>query len=132
MLKKTITFTDYNGNERTEDYYFNLTQAEVTEMELSVEGGLVEMIRRIVAAQDGKQIMAVVRDLILRSYGEKSPDGRRFIKNQEVRDNFAQTEAYSKLFMEFVTNADAASAFVKGIAPAEIEVPKAAPAESKA
>lgn len=132
MLKKTITFKDYNGNERTEDYYFNLTQAEVTEMELSVDGGLVEMIKRIVAAQDGKQIIAVFKDLILRAYGEKSPDGRRFIKNQEIRDNFAQTEAYSKLFMELATDADAASAFVKGIIPSEAEAPKAAPAESKA
>lgn len=132
MLKKTITFEDYNGNERTEDYYFNLTQAEVTEMELSVEGGLVEMIRRIVAAQDGKQIIATFKDLILRAYGKKSPDGRRFIKNQEIRDDFAQTEAYSKLFMELATDADAASAFVKGIIPSDADTPKAMSVESKA
>ena len=105
MLKKTITYTDYNGTTRKEDFYFNLTQAEVTELEVSVEGGLVEMINRIVAAQNGKVIIETFKDIILRAYGEKSPDGRRFIKNQEVRDAFAQTEAYSKLFMELATDA---------------------------
>ena len=94
MLKKTINYTDYNGTTRKEDFYFNLTQAEVTELEVSVEGGLVEMINRIVAAQNGKVIIETFKDIILRAYGEKSPDGRRFIKNQEVRDAFAQTEAY--------------------------------------
>ena len=92
MLKKTIAYTDYNGTTRKEDFYFNLTQAEVTELEVSVEGGLVEMINRIVAAQNGKVIIETFKDIILRAYGEKSPDGRRFIKNQEVRDAFAQTE----------------------------------------
>lgn len=123
MLKRSITYTDYNGGTRTEDFYFNLTQAEVTEMELSVDGGLVEMINRIVAAQDGKQIIATFKDIILRAYGEKSPDGKRFIKNQELRDAFAQTEAYSILFMELATNADAAAAFVNGIVPAQAAAP---------
>ena len=123
MLKRSITYTDYNGGTRTEDFYFNLTQAEVTEMEMSVDGGLVEMINRIVAAQDGKQIIATFKDIILRAYGEKSPDGKRFIKNQELRDAFAQTEAYSILFMELATNADAAAAFVNGIVPAQAAIP---------
>lgn len=128
MLKKTIKYTDYNGNVREEDFWFNLTQAEVTELEVSVEGGLVEMINRIVAAQNGKQIIDTFKDIILRAYGEKSPDGRRFIKTQEVRDAFAQTEAYSKLFMELATDAKAASEFVNGIVPPKSEEPpKAAP-----
>lgn len=117
MLKKTITYTDYNGNSRTEDFYFNLTEAEVTEMELSVNGGLTEMIKRIVAAQDSKQIVECFKDIILRAYGEKSPDGKRFIKTQEVKDGFAQTEAYSKLFMELATDDKAAAAFVNAIVP---------------
>ena len=117
MLKLTRTFTDYNGASRTEDFYFNLTQAEVTEMELSVDGGLVEMINRIPAAQDGKQIIALFKDIILRAYGQKSPDGRRFVKNQELRDEFAQTEAYSDLFMELATDAKAAADFLNGIIP---------------
>ena len=124
MLKKTIAYTDYNGTTRKEDFYFNLTQAEVTELEVSVEGGLVEMINRIVAAQNGKVIIETFKDIILRAYGEKSPDGRRFIKNQEVRDAFAQTEAYSNLFMELATDAKAASEFVKR--------PAAAPAQGAA
>lgn len=127
MLKKTIKYTDYNGNIREEDFWFNLTQAEVTELEVSVEGGLVEMINRIVAAQNGKQIIDTFKDIILRAYGEKSPDGRRFIKTQEVRDAFAQTEAYSKLFMELATDAKAAGEFVNGIVPPKSEeAPKAA------
>jgi hypothetical protein len=119
MLKKTMTYTDYNGVSRTEDFYFNLTQAEITEMELSVDGGLVEMINRITAAKDGKQIIAMFKDIVLRAYGEKSLDGRRFIKTQEIRDAFAQTEAYSDLFMELATNAEAAADFVNGIIPAQ-------------
>lgn len=119
MLKLTRTYTDYNGVSRTEDFYFNLTQAEITEMELSVDGGLVEMINRIVAAKDGKQIIALFKDLILKAYGEKSPDGKRFIKNQELRDAFAQTEAYSDLFMELATDAKASADFVNGIIPAQ-------------
>lgn len=119
MLKLTRTYNDYNGGTRTEDFYFNLTQAEITEMEVSVDGGLVEMINRIVSAQDGKQIIALFKDIILRAYGEKSPDGKRFIKSQELRDAFAQTEAYSDLFMELATDPDAAAKFVNGIIPVQ-------------
>ena len=122
MLKRTFKFVDYNGNPRTEDHYFNLTQAEVTELELSVDGGLTAMINRVVQAQNGRQIIDTMKDIILKSYGVKSPDGRRFIKNQEVRDAFAQTEAHSQLFMELATNAKAASDFVAGIIPAKEDV----------
>lgn len=118
MLKKTITYDDYNGVSRTEDFYFNLTPAEVMEMEMSVDGGLVEQITRIVNANDHKQIVAIFKDIILRAYGEKSPDGRRFIKSQELRDGFSQTEAYSQLFMELATDSEAAAAFINGIVPA--------------
>ena len=119
MLKLTRTYSDFNGGTRTKDFYFNLTQAEITEMEVSVDGGLVEMINRIVAAQDGKQIITLFKDIILRSYGEKSPDGERFIKTQELRDAFAQTQAYSDLFMELATDSKAAANFVNGIIPAQ-------------
>lgn len=118
MFKKTITYTDYNGVERTEDFYFNLTRAEVTEMELSTTGGLTTMIEKIVAEQDSKAIVETFKKIILAAYGEKSADGRRFIKNDEVRDSFAQTEAYSDLFMELASDADAAAEFINGVAPA--------------
>ena len=117
MLKKTITYTDFNGMERSEDFYFNLTQAEVMEMEMTTVGGLSEMIQKIIAAQDTPSIIKVFKDLVLRSYGEKSPDGKRFIKTPEITEAFSQTEAYSVLFMELATNADSAAAFVNGIIP---------------
>lgn len=120
MLKKTITYVDYNGEERTEDFYFNLTKAEIMEMELTTSGGMAETIQRIVAAKDAPAIIKIFKELVLKAYGVKSPDGRRFIKNDEVREEFAQTEAYSQLFMELATDADAASAFVNGIVPADV------------
>ena len=123
MLKKTITYTDFDGNVRTEDFYFNLTKAEVTEMQMGTDGGLAKMLEKIVAAQDSKRIVEMFKDLVLRSYGEKSPDGKRFIKNKELSDSFSQTEAYSELFMELATKADMASAFVNGIIPQQMTTP---------
>lgn len=117
MLKKTITYTDYNNVERTEDFYFNLTKAELMEMEMGAVGGLSGMIEKIVSAKDAPAIIKVFKELVLKAYGEKSADGRRFIKSKELSDAFAQTEAYSQLFMELATDADAASKFVNGIAP---------------
>lgn len=117
MLKKTITYTDYNGIDRTEDNYFNLTKAEIMELELGTAGGFVEMIEKIVAANDAPSIIKVFKDLILKAYGEKSADGKRFVKSEEISRAFSQTEAYSQLFMELVTDADAAAEFVNGIVP---------------
>lgn len=121
MLKKTITYTDYNGLERTEDFYFNLSKAEIMEMEMSTTGGFAEMLQKIVAAQDAPAIIKVFKDITLKAYGEKSADGKRFIKNDELREAFSQTEAYSQLFMELATDADAASNFIKAIIPADLE-----------
>lgn len=117
MIKKTITYTDYNGKSRTEDFYFNLNQAELTEMEVSEEGGMAEMMQRVVKEENMQKLIAIFKDLILRAIGIKSDDGRRFIKNDEIRENFSQTEAYNKLFMELATDADQASKFVNGILP---------------
>lgn len=117
MLKKKITYTDYNGMERTEDFYFNLTEAEITEMEMSTAGGFTGMIQRIVDAQDGPSIIKVFKEIILKAYGEKSADGRRFVKSEELSNEFSQTEAYSQLFMELATNAEAASTFINAIVP---------------
>ena len=118
MIKKNITYTDYNGVERIEDFHFNLTKAEVMEMELSTTGGLAEMITKIVNAKDTPAIIKVFKDVILKAYGEKSADGKRFIKSEELTNAFAQTEAYSILFMELATDADAAAKFINGLMPA--------------
>ena len=121
MLKKTLNYVDYNGVERKEDFYFNLTKAEVTEMELSVDGGLSQMIEQLVNAKDNKQIIALFKEIILKAYGEKSADGRRFIKSKEISEAFSQTEAYSELFVELALNEDEAAKFIKGILPANLE-----------
>lgn len=124
MLKKTITYTDYNGVERTEDFYFNLTKAEIMEMEMSASGGLTEVVKKVVAAQDSPAIIKIFKDLILAAYGEKSLDGKSFKKfkpdGTRYSDDFQATEAYSILFMELATDADAASKFMNGIIPADL------------
>lgn len=123
MLKKTITYQDYNGVERTEDFYFNLSKAEIMEMEMGTTGGLSEMLQRIVASQDVPAIIKIFKDLVLKAYGVKSPDGKRFIKSEELSTEFSQTEAYSQLFMELATNAEAGSKFVNGIVPSDVSKP---------
>lgn len=120
MLKKTITYTDYNGLERKEDFYFNLSKAEIATMEMSTEGGLAEMITKVVEAKDQVAIIKIFKDLVLSSYGEKSADGKRFIKSEELSTAFSQTEAYSIIFMELATDADKAAEFVNGIIPADM------------
>ena len=117
MLVKKVGYTDYKGVKREDELYFNLSKAEVAEMELSHEGGLSAKIERIVATQNGGEIIALFKDLIIKSYGTISDDGKRFIKNDKLREEFLQTEAYSELFMELASDADAASAFVNGIIP---------------
>ena len=119
MIKETIKYTDYNGIERAEDFCFNLSKAEIMEMELSTTGGLAELIQKIVKEQDAPAIIKIFKDLILRAYGEKSADGKRFIKSDELALAFSQTEAYSNLFMKLATDADAAAKFINGIIPAD-------------
>lgn len=126
MLKKTIKYTDYNGVEQSEEFLFNLTKAELMEMELTTEGGLQEMIKRIIQAQDTPTIVKTFKEIILKSYGEKSLDGKRFIKVNDagvpLSRAFSQTEAYSELFMELASDDKAAAEFVIGIMPADINV----------
>jgi len=117
VLKKTIKYKDFNDEEVEEDFYFHLSKAELVELEMSHEGGLSEALQKIVEAEDTKSIIAEFKKIILGAYGQKSPDGRRFIKNQQLRDEFESSEAYSELFMELVTDTDAAIEFVNGIVP---------------
>lgn len=119
MLKKTITYTDYNGTERTNDYYFNLTKAELMKMEMGTTGGLTEKIKNITANNDAPAIIEIFEDLIKKSYGVKTADGG-FVKKAEYVDAFVSTEAYSILFMELATDADAAAKFINGIVPADM------------
>lgn len=117
MLKKRIKYTDYDGNEREEDFYFNLSKAELVELELTTDGGLEQMIQKITDTRDMPKLIELFKRLILMSYGEKSENGKRFIKSKELSEAFAQTEAYSELFMELATDDKAASEFVNGIVP---------------
>lgn len=119
MLAKKISYMDYNGNQREDTFYFNLNKAEIMEMELGVVGGMTHLINTMIAQEDGPGLAKFYKDMILKAYGEKSLDGKRFVKNQDLRDAFEQTDAYSELYMELVTDQDKASEFVKGIMPAQ-------------
>lgn len=123
MIKKTVTYTDMNGNERTEDFYFNLTQVELAEMDLEVSGisgGMLGILQKIIREKDQRQIVEYFKKIVLAAYGEKSVDGRRFVKSEAIRNGFAPTEAYSKIFMELAQDADAAAKFINGIMPKEV------------
>lgn len=128
MLKKTIKYTDYNGVEREEDFYFNLTKAELLEMQTSEDGGFSELIQTAIKKQDVKVVMSIFKDLILKAYGEKSADGKRFIKSKELSDEFSQTEAFSNLYIELATDEKASQEFVNGVCPA---IPEAQRVEAK-
>ena len=124
MYKRTLTYTDYNGVERTEDFYFNLNKAEIAEKQMTTEGGYSAMLERIVKANDTPSLFKEFKDLVLLAYGEKSDDGKRFMKidknGHRLADDFMQTEAFSTLLVELVTNADVAAEFVKAIIPGKI------------
>ena len=117
MYRKTIKYTDFNGNEREETFYFNLSKSECAKLELSTEGGLVEWARRMIQAQSGEEIINTFEKLVLMAYGEKSPDGRRFVKgeNMELAKAFKETPAYDILFMELITNDETMAEFFNGV-----------------
>lgn len=117
MLKETIEYEDYNGEKRKEDFYFNLNKAEIIEMNLSIDGGLEEYIKGIIAARDIPTISALFKKIVLKAYGEKTPDGKRFIKSEELSKAFTETEAYSELFVKLVTDEEKMAAFINGIVP---------------
>lgn len=121
MLKKTITYTDYDGVQRTEDFYFNLSKAEITEMELSMEGGMRAYIQKIIAAKSQLALVTLFKEIVMKSYGKKSPDGRLFMKNDAIRAEFEAHPAYSMIYMDLVTDEAKASAFVNGIMPADAQ-----------
>lgn len=120
MLKKLIEYTDYNGKKRKENFYFSLNKAELMEMELGTVGGMQNLIQLIIDKQDIPEIIKAFKMIILKSYGEKSADGVRFIKSDELSTAFSQTEAYANLYMELISDAEAAAAFINGIVPADL------------
>lgn len=120
MLEKEIKYVDYNGQERKETFMFHITEAELTEMELSTTGGFTSMVQKMIEAKDTPALIKLFKDIILKSYGVKSPDGRRFIKSEELSTEFSQTDAYTKLYMELVTDDKAAADFINRVVPAEI------------
>lgn len=120
MYKKTIKFTDYNGTEREEDFFFNLNESETIKWEYSYPGGFSAMMVRITQAQDIKEIIDVFEELIRQSYGEKSPDGREFVKSPKLVERFMQTEAYNKMFMELCSDSKAAADFFNNVLPESI------------
>lgn len=126
MITKNITYTDYNGLERTEKFYFNLSAVELS------DGDIYDTLVKITNTEDPQTLLGLFKKIILAAYGEKSEDGRRFIKNDEIRSAFSQTEAYSKLFMELATDADKLSDFVNSLIPDGLkdkaaEIQKSAP-----
>lgn len=120
MLVKTITYTDYNGTERTENFYFNISKAELLELNFTIEGGLEQLLQRIVKAKDIPQLAKLFKQLIRISYGRKSDDGRILRKSEEISDEFIQSEAYSELYVELMTDTDKAIEFVNSIVPSDI------------
>lgn len=117
MLKKTVTYTDYNGVERTEDFYFNLTRSELMEMHLTTEGGMDEKINSIIKAKSQRELEKLFKEILLKSYGKKSPDGRLFMKNDEIRAEFEASPVYDELYMKLFTDENAAADFVNGVIP---------------
>lgn len=120
MYKKTVTYEDYDGIERTETFYFNLSKAELLEMELDRDGGLGNLIQKIIDEKDARRMINIFKEIMNRSYGVKSDDGKRFIKNKEVLNAFIESPAYSDIYMELITNTNEAVEFVNGIVPYDI------------
>lgn len=124
MLKKTITYIDYNDKERTETHYFDLNEVEATELELSVEGGMSKKLEAISKSEDKAAMFAFFKELVAKAYGIKSEDGRRFIKSEQITEEFIQTRAYVKLLMELAQNGDKLAEFFNGVIP-KVDAPAA-------
>lgn len=120
MYGKKIKFTDYNGVEREETFYFNLNKAELTELQLGTTGGFTALIRRMIETHDQPSLIKIVKQVIRMSYGVKSDDGKRFIKSEQLSDEFEQTEAYVNLYMELATDDKASAEFINGIMPNDV------------
>ena len=131
MLKRRIKYTDFDDNEREEDFYFHLTKAEILELQMGEMGGLKKTLEKIIQEQDMPKIVEYFKGIVMKAYGKKSMDGRRFDKSEAITADFTSTEAYSILFMERATDAVASAAFINGIVPSNLsEQPNKGPVES--
>lgn len=119
MIKLTRTYEDYNGVEKTEDFYFHLSEAELLDMEMETEGGFIDTIKKISNAKDMPQLIKLFKKLLLKSYGEKTPDGG-FLKNEEILTRFTSKKVYSDIYVELATNDDLAAEFVNKVVPSNI------------
>ena len=121
MRKETITYEDYNGVTRTEDFYFGFNKAELMDMELGTPGGgMRDKLQRIINSPEASKISATFKEILLAAYGEKSEDGKRFIKSPELSKAFSETMAYSDLWMKLSTEEGYASEFIKDIMPRDL------------
>lgn len=125
MLTITETYTDWNGNLRTEDFRFHFSQAELMEMEMSTEGGFSARVNRILNANSQTELFQIMKAFVLDAFGVKSDDGRRFMKDEEIRRGFQECPAYSKIFMRLATNSDEAAKFINGVTPEDMPKPMA-------
>lgn len=129
MLKKSIKYVDFNGDEQTDECYFNLSKSELTQMEISEKGGFENYIQKIIEEKDNRKIYALFKEIVLSSYGEKSSDGRSFVKKKMVdgqlinlRDEFEQTMAFDTLMMELISGGEKTVAdFINGLLPNELQ-----------
>lgn len=120
MLKRDITYTDFNDQTVTETFYFNMTKAELVDLETSVEGGMEQRLRKIIEAEDRNQLIALFKQILLLTYGVRSEDGKRFIKSDQLREEFTQTAAYDALFVELASDDEAAAQFIMAVLPKDI------------
>lgn len=122
MFQKAITYEDYNGVKKTKNFYFNLTRSEIAKMHLMTDGGLDQMIKKMIESGSNKEIFTYFENFVLSCYGEKSADGEEFIKNEEIREKFRNHPAYDVLFMEFIEGGDKAmSDFINAVVPRDMQ-----------
>lgn len=121
MIKKTITYKDYNDVERTEEFYFHFSESEILDMEFSMDGGFAERVQKMIDTKDQRALLQIIKKFVIDAFGVKSADGKRFIKNDEVKSEFVECPAYSMIFMELVADDEKAAEFVNGVIPANMK-----------
>lgn len=121
MLKEHLVYEDFDGNKRERDFYFNLTPQEVSEMEASHKGGMSTFLSRIMGEKDETEVVKYFKEFLLMAYGKKSDDGESFVKNDQIREEFKSSMAFSELWMRFLTEEHAFENFVKGVLPKDMD-----------